>query len=173
MIDDIMQKLTPIERAFLKQVIEVDETTGIYNKRKFNKDIKAEVKRAENTGKDLSLLLIDIDDFKHYNDTNGHYTGDLLLNQVSQAIKDHLKQYDHVYRYGGEEIACLLPNTNLTQGHTIAERLRTLIQKTTPITISIGIANYKGNTHTTKQLIEKADKALYKAKHNGKNKTEE
>ena len=167
-----MQKLTLKERKVLKELIEVDETTGVYNRRKFNKEIKQEIKRADATGTDITLLMIDVDDFKRYNDTQGHYAGDQLLHKISQTIKDNLKEYDHTYRYGGEEIACLLPNTTIEQGYTIAERLRTTIQQTTPITISIGIANYKGNANNQQQLIEKADKALYKAKTQGKNQTQ-
>lgn len=131
-------------------------------------------------GRPLSLLMIDIDWFKHYNDFHGHPKGDEVLKRISKLFKSSLRITDKIYRYGGEEFAILLPETNKEQAIIVAERLQNLILKESfygerdsqpnkKITISIGIATYPVDASTIQDFIKCADEALYASKRNGRN----
>lgn len=154
--------------------IERDYLTGAFNRGKLERyghDMKEIFGR--NNVNNLSLLMIDIDDFKKYNDSFGHPAGDMVLRGVSEAIQLDLRAYDRLFRYGGEEFAVTLPGSTLEQGCNVAERIRKHIEfkpfYSRDITVSIGVANQSGMPLEIKTLIENADIAMYKAKRNGKN----
>jgi diguanylate cyclase (GGDEF)-like protein len=162
-----------------------DELTGLYNRRHFNKVLESEIQTAQRSSTPLSLIFIDIDNFKHFNDTFGHIEGDVCLQKVSLTIKNVTKrQGDLTFRYGGEEIAVILPNTNSNSAYSIAEKIRTSVKgleithedhssKSSFVTISSGLVTVipQMNTSPT-DIINKADNALYQAKHSGKNQVE-
>lgn len=151
----------------------LDALTGFYNRRQLEERIKQEASSAKRQHRSLCAIMTDIDYFKKVNDTYGHAAGDLVLKTVSREIKNQLRDYDVAGRYGGEEFVILLPFTKLEEAKMVAERLRKSIEtkkfdignKKINITISLGVAEYKG-----KDFIENADKALYKAKESGRNK---
>lgn len=158
-----------------------DELTGLYNRRFIMQSIAQDVQRAERYGNDLSLLMIDIDHFKQFNDIHGHPAGDRLLKQFSNRLKSMARKTDIVARYGGEEFLILLPNTNMAVAFHLAERIRRDIenypfelrenQPNGKTTVSIGCAQF----NTTRQLdihefIKAADECLYRAKSDGRNK---
>jgi diguanylate cyclase (GGDEF)-like protein len=175
MLEQILAKLTPEEKTYLKKVCERDELTKVYNRFFFNRKIEEEVHRAEFSGKDVTLLIVDINDFKKYQDShpNKHLEGDRVLKQIAQFLDENTKDFDTVCRYGGDEFAVICPETDLEKGKEIAERLRKYIEMfSPPITVSIGIANYKGNAQNVVELLYKADQALYKANKLGKNRCE-
>lgn len=174
-----------IERSFLySQIWDIsvrDGLTECFNRRKFDVDIVAEIANAKQHRDPLSMLMMDIDWFKNYNDFYGHPKGDIALKQVSTTLISNLRPLDHVYRYGGEEFAVLLPDTNRKEALLIAERLRRLIEKediegekesqpNSQLTISIGVAIFPIDANKESRLIEAADSALYKAKQAGRNK---
>ncbi|MBK1641908.1 diguanylate cyclase [Chromatium okenii] len=158
-----------------------DALTGVGNRRRFDHDLMAFFTDARSKQQPLALLMIDIDDFKAYNDQLGHLQGDECLTQVATVLQEGLRQRgDSVARYGGEEFALLLPDADVDLAYSIAERLRTLIEtaniphpasRTKPhITISIGVSALIPAPHQTmKTLIEQADQALYQAKDAGRN----
>lgn len=158
-----------------------DQFTGCYNKTFFNEKISLEVKKSKVTGTPLSLIIFDLDHFKHLNDTEGHDAGDYVLKDLANLIrKNGVRDKDIFARYGGEEFVILLPKTNLKQAFEIAERLRKLIenhpfiyeQKKLPVTASIGVADYRQGVLTGTELFKRADKAVYKAKEGGRNKVQ-
>ena len=165
----------------LKALSESDALTGIANRRKFDSCLELERKRAQRGGADLSVLLIDIDKFKSYNDTYGHGAGDECIRKVAQALAENVKRPgDLVARYGGEEFAVILPNTSLHNAEIVAESLRTAIfdvavkhEKSAHgvVTISVGVAGTQcQDISDGKDLLLAADGALYRAKENGRNK---
>lgn len=161
-----------------KQAI-TDPLTGIYNRRGFFELGRREVERAHRFGRPLTALMIDIDLFKHVNDTQGHQTGDQVLAGVASLIESELRQVDLPGRYGGDEFIALLPETDLGNAFQAAERLRKSITQlvypteTTPlhVTASIGLAELQAPGETLEALIERADQALYAAKQSGRNRT--
>ncbi|MCR8745340.1 diguanylate cyclase [Romboutsia lituseburensis] len=166
----------------LKNLANKDELTGLYNHRFFQEYLENAITNAQNNGKEVSLLFMDIDYFKNYNDINGHQAGDLLLKQIGKILKNSVRKNDIVARYGGEEFAAVLPNTNEEDAIKIGERIRTAIQNTTfrgqenqpdkNITISIGVSSYPTRAISKSQLINTADDALYRAKSFNKNRVE-
>jgi len=126
----------------------------------------------------LAFLMIDIDNFKHINDTFGHQKGDIVLSKIAQTIKTSLRTIDIIGRYGGEEFTVCLPDTSSDNAYIIAERIRTNIENSnfllngTKITVSIGISLFPQDGIFIEQIINKADKAMYRAKNKGKNRTE-
>jgi len=155
-----------------------DGHTGCYNKTYFNGRIDLEVKKSKVTGTPLSLVLFDLDHFKHLNDNFGHDAGDYVLKEMSEVIRSNgVRDNDVFARYGGEEFVILLPQTNLKQSFEIAERLRKLIEdhqfiyegKTLPVTASIGVADYRQGVNTGTDLFKRSDSAVYKAKEGGRN----
>ena len=123
--------------------------------------------------------MIDIDNFKHYNDTNGHPQGDIVLRGAARLFKKYCRDTDFVFRYGGEEFAVLLPETTAPQAYIIAERIRKAIaeypflnranQPGGALTVSIGIAGYPEDANSETELIDAADKALYNVKRSSRN----
>jgi diguanylate cyclase (GGDEF)-like protein len=160
-----------------------DELTGLANPRRFRELIAKEAERAERFGHQLSLVLLDLDDFKQVNDTYGHLQGDEVLRMVGRILEEESRGVDEPARYGGEEFAVALPETGLDGALEVAERVRTAIAETRvglvegrgriEVTASLGVsAVAPGSTADPKSLIAAADAALYAAKRSGKNRTE-
>ena len=159
---------------------ERDFLTGCFNRRAFDKRLRDAVTEATENNTELSLMMLDIDFFKKFNDTHGHLIGDEVLKIVAKALTDTLKGTDIVARYGGEEFVIVLPRTPLKGAMTVAEVIRNYIAKKElkrkstgevfgHLTVSIGVAIYQpGEEPTT--LIERGDKALYSSKKTGRNK---
>jgi len=153
-----------------------DGLTGLPNRRRFDEDVEREVLRALRFGRPVSLLMVDLDDFKLYNDAYGHPAGDEVLRALAQVLRQHLRSVDIPARYGGEEFAVILPETDLEQALEVAERLREHValmhvpfNLKQPITVSIGVATLPRHAMKPETLVEAADQALYAAKQAGKN----
>ena len=159
-----------------------DDLTGIYNHRFFVEQLTREVERHRRYSTPLSLLMIDIDYFKHYNDGNGHLAGDRVLRAIARLIERGVRQTDIVARYGGEEFAAILTNTGTKGAFDIAERVRRNVadtrfpneraQPNKDLTVSVGMATISSSISTLTDLIREADHALYRAKKAGRNRTE-
>lgn len=153
-----------------------DALTGLNNKRFIMNEIKNQIRIAKRNARKLSLMIIDIDDFKKLNDTYGHIAGDIFLKKTSFNLNQLLREQDTAGRFGGEEFIILLPETNIDGAVVLAERIRRVIEdskilfenKSIKTTISIGVAEF--NNEKPEELVNKADKELYKAKNSGKNK---
>ncbi|MBA7556095.1 hypothetical protein ES705_48793 [subsurface metagenome] len=164
-----------------KELTRVDELTQVYNKREFQRRLPEDIELTRRYAHFLSLAMLDIDDFKHYNDTNGHLAGDMVLKQLSQILIGNLRRTDVPFRYGGEEFAVILPATSREGALIILEKVRKEIENFSfeyrekqpggKVTVSIGIATYPVDTKNAQDLVNCADKALYRAKATGKNRT--
>ncbi|MCK5145948.1 diguanylate cyclase [bacterium] len=163
----------------LRKLAVTDGLTGLYNYRAFKHQLTLEVSRSIRFGMSLSLLMIDIDFFKKYNDMWGHPVGDTLLSQYAKLLQKNLRDVDFPARYGGEEFAIILPGANVESAVIVAEKLRALTEQAPfygkqkmpgrAITISLGIATFPDNTKDADKLIDLADHALYYAKKHGRN----
>jgi len=162
----------------LRRLATYDSLTGLYNRRKFTSSLQEEIARYRDESNALSLLIIDLDHFKNINDTYGHQVGDVALQIVSKVVNAHIRRDDISARYGGEEIAVILPRTCNKDAAVLAERVRKAIEsegieyeagKTLYVTASIGVATLKSRTGTDNDLIQSADAALYTAKRDGRN----
>jgi diguanylate cyclase (GGDEF)-like protein len=157
----------------------VDELTHLYNFRYFQDRVTSEAKRARRYDTPLALLMVDVDDFKAYNDTHGHLRGNVALKRLATAMRDAVRDVDVVARYGGEEFAVLLPSTPKNAALGVAEKVRRAVEQAgigleqdgsgRPLTVSIGAASVPGDADDALELIERADQALYVAKSMGKN----
>ena len=148
-----------------------DDLTGLYNHRHFFKTLESELVRLKRHKTSLSLLLLDLDNFKRYNDLFGHLEGDKVLRKIGELINYSIRNnVDSGYRYGGDEFAVLLIGASHDQAHTIAERIRFSIEKAEflNITVSIGLAEYR-DPFSFEKFVKSADDALYVAKHSGGN----
>lgn len=148
-----------------------DPLTLIYNYRQFAQSLNYEIKRCQRSQGNLCLIMMDIDDFKLYNDTFGHPEGDALLKDIGRILKSQLRETDIVCRYGGDEFAVILPDIAADGARTAAEKIRRAVENTSfqmKVTLSLGIAAYTPGL-VQSELILKADRALYQAKHEGKN----
>jgi len=161
----------------LQKLAITDGLTKLYNSRYFYNQVDLEVDRSNRYHHTLSLLLLDIDHFKVYNDSYGHLEGDKVLVQIGEVIKACLRKMDTAYRYGGEEFTVILPETSGQEAIHVAERIRTSIEKEVflpdsgqenKITISIGVTQYIPGERIS-ALVERADKAMYVSKENGRN----
>ena len=150
-----------------------DPLTGLLNRRYLEARLSEEIKRSQRHGFPMSFLMIDVDEFKSYNDTFTHPEGDKALQLVGRALKATLRGADVAARYGGEEFSILLPQTTLSEAYLIAERVREQVETTRfpkrQVTVSIGIATCSPELSTPESLILAADKAVYEAKRSGKN----
>jgi len=155
-----------------------DGLTKLFNKRYFLERLDAELKFAQRHGVALSLLLLDLDHFKKVNDTMGHLAGDTVLTTIGAVLLKAVRNEDVVARFGGEEFAIILRAIEVDGAHLMAERLRKLVEQTAVphsgqdirATISIGLASYPSTPcKTLEELVESADKALYRAKNSGRN----
>jgi len=171
-----MAALRASEQRF-KEMSITDELTGLYNSRHFFKRIKAEVERTDRYGHPLTLLILDLDNFKQYNDTFGHLAGDRVLTETGNIIRKSIRSTDSAYRYGGEEFAVILPESSGSEALYFAERIRKSFEseallavknESLRVTVSIGVAQYiTGEEIST--FIKRADKNMYEAKNTGKN----
>jgi diguanylate cyclase (GGDEF)-like protein len=152
-----------------------DHLTGLYDRGTFQAKLSAEMKRFSRYGNDVSLILMDIDDFKELNDLHGHIAGDQALSRIGRLLQDEIRDIEVIARIGGEEFAILLPQTDLSEAYASAERIRKTIEDEFNIdhqvTVSIGVANCPRNACSMHNLILQADQALYHAKLAGKNQT--
>jgi len=162
----------------LEQLATRDGLTGLANRRCFDDTLHSEWARALRQGQPLSLLMVDVDNFKAYNDANGHLGGDECLKRIARAVSSEMRANDLVARYGGEEFAVILPNQSLKGAAIVAERIRCRVEhlqlpSTAPtrhVTVSIGAATaVAGPDNNASQLVATADAALYRAKHMGRN----
>ena len=155
----------------LAQAAVTDGLTGLKNHRAFQEALHSAAQMAERLQQPLSLIMLDIDHFKQFNDRFGHPAGDELLQQVAQVLRESARAYDVAARYGGEEFALLLPNTTLEQAVQVAERLRQQIRAIKNphafVSASFGVAAYRSGTPPA-TLVYEADAALYRAKRNGR-----
>jgi diguanylate cyclase (GGDEF)-like protein len=159
----------------VKQLAYLDGLTGIFNRRYFELRVAEEIERARRFGAGMAVIMVDIDQFKHLNDEFGHILGDEVLRQVSSIFHQQLRKIDVVCRYGGEEFAILLSQTNPQHALNVAEKLRGLIERwqfpgvPRPVTISAGAATYPEHGTTRDELLKAADAGLYAAKQAGRN----
>ncbi len=155
-----------------------DGLTGLYNHRYFQQELEKEVARAQRLNHPVSLMMIDIDHFKQYNDAFGHPQGDVALQEIAEILRRSIRSYDLAARYGGEEMVLVLPQVSPRKSLPLAERIRTAISEwpfrgatdthRVKLTISIGIAGMPAHAKTKSELIERADQALYLAKEEGR-----
>ncbi len=172
------QAAIAVDNAQLYELATKDGLTKLYIHRHFYFLLESEIKRVQRYRHVLSLLMMDIDNFKSVNDTYGHLIGDMVLKEIASAIQKTIRHVDIPARYGGEEFTVILPETTVLNANAIAERLRKNISEivvevdeNTKIrpTVSIGVAEFPNAAEDIKELIDFADKALYMSKENGKN----
>ncbi len=173
----------PLQRVLLQRDFQslayTDALTGLDNRRQFQQTLAEEAARADRYGRKLSLLMLDIDHFKSFNDTLGHPAGDALLAQLAIVLRNALRTVDRPARYGGEEFVVLCPETGREEAHLIAERVRRTVSETqfvlgagaeaARVTVSIGWATYPADARSAGDLVQKADESLYAAKASGRN----
>ncbi|GIW78615.1 MAG: hypothetical protein KatS3mg105_0422 [Gemmatales bacterium] len=166
----LLQRITKLQQHAL-----YDAVTGLHNHRFFQVRLREEFHRATRSKRPLALILIDVDNFKEVNDQLGHAVGDRFLRQFGEAISQQVRKSDVVCRYGGDEIAIILPETTVEEAMHIAERCRAGLAASRalniPVTVafSAGVAVFPTHAETVQQLIDAADRALYSAKDAGKN----
>lgn len=166
-------------RQRFEQEAKVDILTGLHNRRWFDESLPRMVGRHERTHNPLSLLMIDVDEFKKYNDTHGHQAGDAALSRIGAVLGSRMRPTDLTARYGGEEFVVMLPLTDSAGAFLAAERIRNAVAAETKtlspegecLTVSVGIAQL-GTDETPESFIARADAALYRAKEAGRNRSE-
>ena len=178
-IKDILKEPKIIEENKIELVAEfstIDELTRLYSRDVFDVTLLKYIEESKRTHSPLCLILIDVDDFKQVNDQFGHQKGDEVLTEIGACINEIVREMDLAARYGGEELAIILPNTDIEKAYILGERIRDNVAKLTfqgfSVTVSVGVGDMslkKNNTPET--LIKAADVALYKAKDMGKNRT--
>ncbi len=156
-----------------------DDLTRIFNRRYFNQRFEREIQRAQRYNRALSIIMVDIDFFKQFNDTYGHLVGDEVLRNTARVLEKNLRQADIVARFGGEEFVILLPETNKSKARRVAEKLRSAVEKhrfkaegneeKLQITVSLGVASFPEDSLKAENILAHADKALYMAKAAGRN----
>jgi diguanylate cyclase (GGDEF)-like protein len=175
-----LQIAAPIENAQLYALAEqksrIDELTGLFNRRHFEERLKEEIARHSRYGDPFSVFIIDLDNFKTYNDVYGHPAGDTLLGQIGAIIENSVRDADQAFRYGGDEFVVILPQTARGDAHVVAERVRRQIademeKKSLTVTCSIGLASYPADGVIAGEVVVAADTALYYAKWTGGNRT--
>ena len=165
-----------LERANLRlaTLVRTDSLTGLHNRRGFDERMHSEFARARRSGHTLSVLILDVDNFKHRNDSYGHAEGDETLKQLGKVLQQAVRAGDLVARYGGEEFVVLLPETGETEAQQLAERLLHAIRSHAwgkePVTVSIGAASLHPAMRDEARLVALADEAMYAAKQSGKDK---
>ncbi len=168
---ELQKKISEVEYLSL-----TDPLTGISNRRKIESVLKSEIDRTARTGNSLSVIMIDIDHFKQFNDTYGHGTGDRILKEFAEVVSSSLRIIDNAGRIGGEEFLVVCPETNITGAFLVAEKLRIAVESmkidsVQQITASFGCASLIPGENFD-NLISRSDKALYRAKENGRNRVE-
>jgi diguanylate cyclase (GGDEF)-like protein len=176
-LESTIEELTDSNQQ-LEQLLMVDEKTGLYNFREFRRRLREEWARASRYDTPLSLVFLDIDDFKKLNDTQGHPAGDRVLAEFATLVVGGARANDFAARYGGEEFSVILPHTDATMAVRVAERIRRAVsefvfiedERPTHITVSAGVATYPSTrgVDSVDELVRAADVALYQAKDQGK-----
>lgn len=155
-----------------------DELTGLYNRRYFDRHLAVMLGKAQGQGRDLALMMLDMDHFKAVNDTHGHDVGDTVLRELAQRLRRSIRGVDLACRFGGEEFVVLMPDTDMSQAEAVAERVRvTVAEKPFEIsetlmlslTVSVGVSLNEEDHDTPETLLKRADIALYRAKRSGRN----
>jgi len=155
-----------------------DELTGLYNRRYFERHLSIMLAKAQEQGRDMALMLIDMDYFKSVNDTHGHDTGDAVLREFADRLRRNIRGVDLACRFGGEEFVVLMPDTDYRQAQGVAERVRNAVAEKSfdagagqplTVTVSVGLALNEQTTDTPEMLLKRADVALYRAKREGRN----
>jgi diguanylate cyclase (GGDEF)-like protein len=172
-----LQAAIAIDKAILYRLAITDGLTKLYLHRYFQQRFDEELKRAKRYGKSVSLIMMDIDHFKNFNDTYGHQVGDRVLKTVARLVEKSIRDTDIPARYGGEEFAVILPEMDSEGARVPAERIRKAIEsydfyveeEKVPITISLGVATYPEHAEEKSMIIEYADTALYYSKETGRN----
>lgn len=168
----------PIENsklyAEMKELARIDDLTGLFNRRAFDEVMINEINRQIRYGGVFSLIILDLDSFKTFNDKSGHLAGDDVLRKIGSAIKNSIRSADQAFRYGGDEFAIILPTTGTDAALLVAERIRKKIASRLaavhiPVTASLGLATWPVNGTTANNIVAAADTALYLAKQNGRN----
>jgi diguanylate cyclase (GGDEF)-like protein len=176
-IVDLQKELVASNRR-LEHLSITDGLTKLYNHRYFQDELSKAFETTSRYGRPLSLALLDLDLFKKVNDTHGHAAGDEVLKNVAQLFMGSIRSADIAARYGGEEFAVIMPETTAADAAMFAEKIRARVEESPasfndtviPVTISIGVASAPAaRIKSPRDLVEKADKALYRAKHNGRN----
>ena len=160
-----------------EHLAEHDGLTNLYNHRHFVATLNAEITKAGEIKAPVSILMLDLDNFKRYNDTHGHPKGDLILRQIASILVENTRQRDIVARYGGEEFVIILPMTGRHGARRVAEAIRAQVEQfrfdgvdqSGPITLTLGVAVFPEDASTAEELIQRADAALYRGKNEGKN----
>lgn len=156
----------------------IDDMTGLYNRRYFERHLSVMLNKAQMQGRDMALMILDVDHFKAVNDTYGHDTGDVVLKEFATRLKRNIRGVDLACRFGGEEFVVLMPDTDFRQAEAIAERVRLSIAergfeagagRMLPVTVSVGVTLNESLSDTPETLIKRADVALYRAKREGRN----
>ena len=174
---------TAIDRVKLheltKELTRVDGLTGLYNYRYFNERLDEELQRAKRYNRSLSVIMLDVDNFKSINDSFGHHQGDRVLKSIAGIVRQSMRDVDMASRYGGEEFTVMLPETGTHHSIVVAERIRRNVEKRTPgllggpmqkgAQVSLGIACFPQDADEKDELIRRADEAMYAAKAQGKN----
>lgn len=166
----------------LEDLAKTDGLTGLRNHRYFYTRLEQEMSRAQRYGHPLSVIILDVDYFKHYNDANGHLMGDHILRDLASCLKISMRENDLVARYGGDEFSVILPETGKAAAMEIGERIRDLVsehaflnresQPGGKVTISLGVATFPEDAADIKRLVGQADDALYVAKKTGRDSVE-
>lgn len=166
-------------REELERLSVTDELTGLANRRRLTTELEREVQRSERHKRSCAVLMLDVDKFKHFNDTHGHPAGDAVLKRLAHVLRESVREVDTVARYGGEEFLVILPETAADGAAVMAERIRanTERERFTPegsstelsVTVSIGYAVYPDHATTPTTMVEAADQALYRSKEGGRN----
>ena len=166
-------------RAELERLSVTDELTGLANRRRLTTELEREIQRSDRHARAVAVLMLDVDRFKHFNDTYGHPAGDAVLKRLAHILRDSTREVDTVARYGGEEFLVILPETAAAGAALVAERIRTSTERDrfTPdagsaeisVTVSIGYAVFPEHARTPETMIEAADQALYRSKEGGRN----
>jgi diguanylate cyclase (GGDEF)-like protein len=179
-----LQIAAALQNAHLYELAMVDGLTGLFMRRYFDARIEEEIERSKRYGSAFSVVMMDVDDFKRLNDAHGHLIGDRVLRGIAHVVKSQMRGVDTAARYGGEEIAVILPRTEMVNAYNVGERIRGAIAdlrittdsdplQVLRVTASFGIAAYPESGATDgEDLVRRADRALYRAKKTGKNRVE-
>jgi diguanylate cyclase (GGDEF)-like protein len=155
--------------TYYKNLSRIDELTGLYNFRHLISMLKNEVTRHMRYNRTMSLAMIDIDDFKNYNDTKGHEEGNELLMRLAHVFRHNTRNCDILARYGGEEFVILFPETALEEAIVVSQRICSTVESSLDVSVTIGLSSLPMNTTDHNALIRMADKAMYWGKQHGKN----